>query len=265
MAKQHLLQNSLKHTTLRSRQLPEDLSEVLDLLTFSTSTSTQGTNAGQLEALGVFHDNIQPIAHEISAFLDRSAKDLVSLLQPEQPNAGAGVTGIEIAIAIDHLPANAARLRTQIFANHQSLVAQRGRLGRLILEVVDGYATLSLRTLSHSASDGGACGALQKGTLAKATYLALLAESMRGKVGVVRFDALGEVYDEEAIGALENYRVHLTDTNLRLVARKRVVEGELERYGAAGTDMVGLVERYAALLREIESVGRDIRRLGGTV
>jgi len=263
LAKQHLLQNSLKHTTLRSRQLPEDLSEVLDLLT--SPTSTESTSAGLPETLGVFHDNIQPIAHEISAFLDRSAKDLVSLLQSEQLGAGGGAAGVETAIAIDHLPANAARLRTQIFSNHQSLVAQRGRLGRLILEVVDGYAALSLRTLSHSASDGGACGALQKGTLAKATYLGLLAESMRGKVGVVRFDVLGEVYDEEAIGALDNYRVHLTDTNLRLVARKRVAEGELERYGAAGADMVGLVEKYAALLRGVESVGRDIRRLGGTV
>ena len=235
---------------------------MLDLLTSPTSTNTESTSAGLPEALSAFHDNIQPIAHEISAFLDRSAKDLVSLLQPEQLGAGGGA-GIEIAI--DHLPANAARLRTQIFSNHQSLVAQRGRLGRLILEVVDSYAALSLRTLSHSASDGGACGALQKGTLAKATYLGLLAESMRGKVGVVRFDALGEVYDEEAIGALENYRVHLTDTNLRLVARKRVAEGELERYGAAGADMVGLVEKYAALLRGVESVGKDIRRLGGTV
>ncbi|CUS07740.1 unnamed protein product, partial [Tuber aestivum] len=198
LAKQHLLQNSLKHTTLRSRQLPEDLSEALDLLT-STNTNNESTSAGMPEALG-----------------------------PDLDTEIGGEGGM--AIAIDHLPANAARLRTQIFANHQSLVAQRGRLGRSILEAADGYAAFSLRALSHSASDGGACGALRKGTLSKAMYLALLAESMRGKVGVVQFDALGEVYDEEAVGALENYRAHLTDTNLRLVARKRVAEGELERY-----------------------------------
>ncbi|KAG0131036.1 hypothetical protein HOY82DRAFT_578819 [Tuber indicum] len=243
---------------------PETLSANPLFSTLYTDLTTNHLNPDASTPLSVFHDNIQPIAHDISLFLDRSAKDLVSLVQPDlDVEVGAGGGGV--AMAIDHLPANAARLRTQIFANHQSLVAQRGRLGRLILEVADGYAAFSLRALSHSASDGGACGALQKGTLAKAMYLSLLAESMRGKVGVVRFDALGEVYDEEAVGALENYRVHLTDTNLRLVARKRVAEGELERYGAAGADMAGLVERYAALLRRIESVGRDIRRLGGTV
>ncbi|RPB00984.1 hypothetical protein L873DRAFT_1827357 [Choiromyces venosus 120613-1] len=211
------------------------------------------------EAVNAFHENIQAIAREISIYLDRSARDLVSLVQPEglDPRAGA---------EIDHLPANAARLRTQIFSRHRELVAQRGATSKLILEIVGRYSSLSLLSLSHAAGGGASAGgSMRKGVLAKATYLSLLAESMRGKVGVVRFDALGEVYDEEAVGALENYRVHLTDTNLRLVARKRVVEGELERYNAAGADMRGLVERYAALLRGVESVVRDIKRLGGTV
>lgn len=108
-------------------------------------------------------------------------------------------------------------------------------------------------------------GAAQAAAVARAAHMAVVASSMEGKLGVLRADAVRAVYDDAAVEALANYRVHLQDTRARLLARRRTVEGELERYAKAGSDMVGLVERYGAVMRGIEAVGRDIVRLGGRV
>lgn len=79
----------------------------------------------------------------------------------------------------------------------------------------------------------------------------------------MKYEALSAIYDPEAADALDNYRVHLHDTASRLMARQRTVEEELKRYEKAGSDMKGLVERYSLIMRGIEAVTRDIKRLGG--
>lgn len=79
----------------------------------------------------------------------------------------------------------------------------------------------------------------------------------------MRYEALAAIYDSEGAEALENYRMHLHDTKSRLLARQKTVEGELKRYEKAGSDMKGLVEKYSHIMRNIESVTKDIRRLGG--
>ena len=82
---------------------------------------------------------------------------------------------------------------------------------------------------------------------------------------MLRFGALQAIYDPDALDALENYRMHLTETNSRLVARRRVVEEELKWCEKAGSDMRGLVEKYSAIVRSIDAVGKDIKRLGRVV
>lgn len=96
---------------------------------------------------------------------------------------------------------------------------------------------------------------------AKSDHLALVAENMYLKLNVLKYQALAAIYDEEAVGALDNYRMHLTDTSTRLVARQRVVEGELKKYKSAGSDMRGIVEKYSQVMRLVETVTRDIARL----
>lgn len=81
------------------------------------------------------------------------------------------------------------------------------------------------------------------------------------KLSVLKFQALAAIYDDDAVGALDNYRMHLTDTSTRLVARQRVVEGELKKYKSAGSDMRGIVEKYGQVMRLVEAVTRDVVRL----
>ena len=42
--------------------------------------------------------------------------------------------------------------------------------------------------------------------------------------------------------------MHPTDTNSRLVARRRAIEEELKRYEGAGSDVRGLVEKCSAIV-----------------
>lgn len=88
---------------------------------------------------------------------------------------------------------------------------------------------------------------------------------MAGKLSVMKLEALQTIYDPDAISALENYKMHLADTNSRLIARRRMVEEELKRYEKAGSDMKGLVAKYSQIMRSIEAVTKDIRRLGGMI
>lgn len=81
----------------------------------------------------------------------------------------------------------------------------------------------------------------------------------------MKYEALEAIYSPEALSALENYQHHLRDTQIRLQARQRTVEEELRRYDRAGSDMKGLVARYSAAMRSIETVTAEIKRLGENV
>jgi hypothetical protein len=63
--------------------------------------------------------------------------------------------------------------------------------------------------------------------------------------------------------ALSNYEEHLQDTRRRLREKEGKAEEEVGMYEESGADMKILVARYGGLLREIEGVRGDIRRLGG--
>lgn len=65
---------------------------------------------------------------------------------------------------------------------------------------------------------------------------------------------------------MERYVERLAEVRVRLGERECVARGKLEAYEEAGVkDMEGLVGRYAGLLRDVEGVKADIRRLGGEV
>ena len=64
--------------------------------------------------------------------------------------------------------------------------------------------------------------------------------------------------------ALENYRMHPTGTNSRLVARRRAIEEGLKRYEEAESGVKGLVERCSAIV-SINPLGRILRGQRGWV
>jgi hypothetical protein len=160
---------------------------------------------------------------------------------------------------IDLLPADTPRLREGLQRSREALAARQTDVARLSIRCLGVYNSIVRFLTSHPLP------ALQKAVVAKSAPLAIVTESMAGKLRVLRFDALEAIYDPDALDALENYRMHLTDTSSRLVARRRIVEEELKRYEKAGSDMRGLVEKYSTIMRSVDAVGKDIKRLGGEV
>ncbi|OJD19559.1 diphthamide biosynthesis protein 3 [Blastomyces percursus] len=126
-------------------------------------------------------------------------------------------------------------------------------------------------------------GVLARGIKARADYVAVVLEGVEGKVCIMRHEMLSAIYTPETTAALTNYRDHLYDTRLRLEERRKQALLELEAYEradmgeagkrAAGGDsggggsgksgaMVEIARRYGTLVKEVEGVKMEIRRLG---
>ncbi|KLJ11077.1 hypothetical protein EMPG_13639 [Blastomyces silverae] len=101
---------------------------------------------------------------------------------------------------------------------------------------------------------------------------------------IMRHEMLSAIYTPETTAALTHYRDHLYDTRLRLEERRKQALLELEAYeradlgetgkraagGDSGEDgsgksgaMVEIARRYGTLVKEVEGVKMEIRRLGG--
>jgi diphthamide biosynthesis protein 3 len=109
-------------------------------------------------------------------------------------------------------------------------------------------------------------------------------------------ETLAAIYTPETRSALSHYREHLSDASMRLEERRKNALSDLEAYAAAdsGSDqgeapgtgsqdnggtgnvgrrnitgagaagpMVEIARRYGALVKEVEGVRMEIRRLGG--
>ncbi|EGE79483.1 diphthamide biosynthesis protein [Blastomyces dermatitidis ATCC 18188] len=127
-------------------------------------------------------------------------------------------------------------------------------------------------------------GVLARGVRARADHVAVVLEGVEGKVCIMRHEVLSAIYTPETTAALTHYRDHLYDTRLRLEERRKQALLELEAYEradmgetgkrAAGGDngedgsgksgaMVEIARRYGTLVKEVEGVKMEIRRLGG--
>ncbi|KAN0070054.1 hypothetical protein V8E54_011635 [Elaphomyces granulatus] len=108
---------------------------------------------------------------------------------------------------------------------------------------------------------------------------------------VVKLETLSAIYTPETVAALSHYREHLRDTRIRLEEKQKIAIQELEAYEAAESGlvdgdneqvshevagrgsnrshqagvgpMIDIARRYGALIKEVESVKMEIRRLDG--
>jgi diphthamide biosynthesis protein 3 len=84
---------------------------------------------------------------------------------------------------------------------------------------------------------------------------------------VTKLDILAQIYSPETIAALDRYRQHLGDVRERLEERQALVSEELKAYDVDGRggqetgSMAEVVQRYGELIREVEAVKVEIRRL----
>lgn len=81
---------------------------------------------------------------------------------------------------------------------------------------------------------------------------------------IAKLEALAEIYSPEAQGALATYSEHLESVEKELREREAVAERRLTEYEAVKEgDMGEVAVRYRGLLKRVEDVRGDIRRLGG--
>lgn len=80
---------------------------------------------------------------------------------------------------------------------------------------------------------------------------------------IAKLEALAEIYSPEAQGALATYSEHLESVEKELREREAVAERRLTEYEAVKGDMGEVAVRYRGLLKRVEDVRGDIRRLGG--
>ncbi|OAX81225.1 hypothetical protein ACJ72_04427 [Emergomyces africanus] len=128
-------------------------------------------------------------------------------------------------------------------------------------------------------------GVVARGVRARADHVAVVLEGIEGKVCIMRHELLSAIYTPETTTALMHYRDHLDDTRLRLEERKKHALLELEAYeradlgemgkcaasadgeesGGSGKSgaMVEIARRYGVLVKEVEGVKMEIRRLRG--
>lgn len=78
---------------------------------------------------------------------------------------------------------------------------------------------------------------------------------------VTKLEALQAIYDPEVRSALESYDEHLEQVRRRLTAREQAAQQKLEEYEEVGPGMNALVNKYAHLSSELDSVKAQILRL----
>lgn len=110
----------------------------------------------------------------------------------------------------------------------------------------------------------------------------------------MKHETLSSIYTPDTVSALTHYREHLQDTRIRLEEKEKEATAELQAYELAdsGNDgggdgssaggrtttlernrnmgsgpgvMVEIARRYGALVKEVEGVRMEIKRLGGEV
>lgn len=88
----------------------------------------------------------------------------------------------------------------------------------------------------------------------------------------MKLETLSAIYTPDALAALTNYRDHLQDTRRRLEEEEKSLIKELESYEGTGSaqennagagTMAEIARRYGALLKEMEAVKMEVKRLGG--
>lgn len=86
---------------------------------------------------------------------------------------------------------------------------------------------------------------------------------MDAKLQIMSLETRAQIYTPEAQAALNKYKEHLVDTRVRLGERERVARIRLGEYEGGGEAVREVARRYAGVLKKMETVRGDIRRLGG--
>ncbi|KAB8239412.1 hypothetical protein ETB97_004726 [Aspergillus alliaceus] len=166
------------------------------------------------------------------------------------------------------------RLRQLRQKQLSELPATRTRMATTAAEVLATRAAVLERTVTLL--ERAKHGALARATKAKAEHLAIVAQSVEGKLNMTKLDISATINTPETINALSRYRRHLRDTRERLEERQTSTLEKLKAYegidpGATERDgrrsqsesgpMKEITRQYGDLIQEIEDVRLEIEKL----
>ncbi|KAI9849012.1 MAG: hypothetical protein M1837_005903 [Sclerophora amabilis] len=256
-AKSDILRNSLSCVSTNTKEIPEELQEVVELLSaLLTSDLDLETKELLQDDVEFFKDHIKPIGVSLSQYLRQTMVDLSAIAKP--------LLSVDRPLNKISTPDSVNSQHLQLLDSHEQLAAQRIKLTTTACAVLDAHVRLFeaiIRVLEQTKH-----GSVARNVKAQAEHLAVVAESMEAKLRLMKHDALSAIYTEEVRTALTRYEDHLQDTDVRMRQRQKTAEEELARYASkGGDDMKDIVARYDGVLKETEAIRMDIKRLGGEV
>ncbi|KAF8450139.1 hypothetical protein BGX38DRAFT_1269642 [Terfezia claveryi] len=251
LARMEILKDSLLKLTGQNNGFTDEtrggqINDIIDIVATHTikPTSLSAAHSGfLLEELEDFQTCLPLIAQALSHHLTQLAISLSTIAFPTEPPPATAAARQQ---RIELLPAHAAHRCALLVDKRAEVERLRLELSGLAQEVGEEWKKVGERGVRSLEE-------VKFGTVESAVR------------GQAELEALAAIYNPESLNALENYHHHLVDTRSRLEARQRTVEQELKRYDRAGSDMKALVARYSTAVRGIETVIKEIRRLGGNV
>ncbi|KAL1983433.1 hypothetical protein VTN96DRAFT_10339 [Rasamsonia emersonii] len=251
-----------------------------DINDFRSSIRTLIPHLSDLLSLNL--DSLRAIADAVTNSGSASSSSDVPFANQSRSRARARVSEPSLS---SQLSDRQRRLRTlqisELPASRRQMAVTAAAVMAARAEVMEHIVVLLERT-KH--------GALSRASKAQAEHLATVAEGMEGKTRVMKLETLATIYTPETVAALNNYREHLRETRLRLEEKQKIATQALEAYEAAdlgqkngdgaSTDegaasrmsrggkatsgaMVDIARRYGALVKEVETIKMEMKRLGG--
>ncbi|KAF3905789.1 hypothetical protein AA313_de0204683 [Arthrobotrys entomopaga] len=243
LIKAKIIRQRLVHTL---NELPTDLREVVDLYISSQNSG----NVLRKDDEAFFLEGLPLICKSLNKILLEDATDLAKMCNDDDEETTPSTLPTTITNRLTTLQTNRLTLhqtRTATLASTLSLACTHLNLLTTTLKLIE--------QTKHGLSS--------RAQKTQAKHLALVSDSLEGKIRIMQYDALDRLYDTDTIDALEFYREHLEDTKVRLKKMARKAEGELAEYdgfaeeGGVRRD----VEVYAKVLGEVERVKGEIGRL----
>lgn len=194
-------------------------------------------------------ENIALIALVVSHAAAEDITALARLLTPSP--ADKPLDWRDLPGQIRKLQDDNSQTRSAISSSRLSLIYETTALHASHRQALD----LSIRTLEQTLH-----GSVSRATNAKAEYLATVARAMSAKTQVQLNSLLAQTQSEEVRGALQSKVEELEREGTGLKRKLREREEDLEEYRGQG-GIEGVAGEYAQVLKEIERVKEDVRRL----
>ncbi|KAF3313799.1 hypothetical protein TWF173_005630 [Orbilia oligospora] len=225
-------------------ELPPDLREVIDL--YLSSQNSGAVLRKDDEAF--FLEGLPLICKALNKVILEDATDLANMC------GGNDVTPYTLPAHITHRLQSLQSRRTHLYNLRTQSLKKTLHLTTLLRTQISTTIKLIEQT-KHGLSS--------RAQKSQAKHLALVSESLEGKVKIMYFEQLDRIYDDDTTGALAFYKEHLEDVKVRLKKQGRKAEGELEEYEGFGEGVKRDVVRYAKVLDELERVTLEVQRLEG--